>query len=87
LVHITGGGIIENPPRILPEGCAISIKKDSFKIPPIFEIIKNKGNIFTEEMMRTFNCGIGLMVVSKNEIKEGIFLGRVVKGDREVFIK
>ncbi len=87
LIHITGGGVIENPPRILPEGCALEIKESALMIPPIFEIIKEKGNISSEEMMRTFNCGIGLMAISENKIKEGVFLGEVVEGDRKVFIK
>ena len=86
MVHITGGGIIENPPRIVPGGCAVNIKKDSWEIPSIFKYIEEKGNIPFEELLRTFNCGIGLMVISGDDIQEGMFIGEVIKGDKEVHI-
>ncbi len=86
MVHVTGGGIIENTPRILPKGCAVHIKKDSWEIPPIFRIIQEKGNISTDEMMRTFNCGIGLIAISEDVIEEGILIGEIVKGNKEIQI-
>ena len=61
--HITGGGLLENIPRILPQGCQALIHKDSWKIPHIFRFIKEKGNIDEYEMLRTFNNGIGMVVV------------------------
>lgn len=86
MVHVTGGGIIENTPRILPSNCAVNIKKDSWEIPPIFNLIEEKGNISINEMMRTFNYGIGLMIVSEDTIDEGILIGEVVEGNKEVQI-
>ena len=84
MVHITGGGIIENPPRVLPEGCAINIKMGSWPVNPIFKYIQEKGNISIQEMLKTFNCGIGLMVISSDDIKEAILIGEVVKGNKYV---
>ncbi|MCK4355097.1 phosphoribosylformylglycinamidine cyclo-ligase [Candidatus Parcubacteria bacterium] len=84
MVHITGGGIIENPPRVLPKGCAINIKMGSWPVNPIFKYIQKKGNISIKEMLKTFNYGIGLMVISDDDIKQGIPIGKVVKGNKEV---
>ena len=61
--HITGGGLLENIPRILPQSCQALIYKDSWEIPHIFRFIKEKGNVDEYEMLRTFNNGIGMVVV------------------------
>jgi len=61
--HITGGGIIENLPRILPSNCQAIISRSSWSPQPIFHFIRKAGNITDEEMMRTFNNGIGLILV------------------------
>jgi phosphoribosylformylglycinamidine cyclo-ligase len=61
--HITGGGIVENLPRILPANCQAIISRSSWTPQPIFHFIKAAGNISDEEMMRTFNNGIGLIIV------------------------
>jgi len=91
IAHITGGGFVENIPRILPRGCKAVIKRDSWPIPFIFRFLKEKGGISEMEMFRTFNCGIGMvMVVSKKDepgvlkrlkgLKERTYsLGEVVK--------
>jgi len=63
IAHITGGGLTENVPRILPEGCAVKIKRDSWPSLPVFDNIKELGNIDTEEMYRTFNMGIGMVFI------------------------
>ncbi|HIJ79086.1 MAG: phosphoribosylformylglycinamidine cyclo-ligase [Desulfobulbaceae bacterium] len=63
LVHITGGGIIENIPRVLPKGCKAVIDKKSWDVPPIFDLLQKNGNISPSEMCITFNCGIGMVVV------------------------
>ncbi|WP_136512978.1 phosphoribosylformylglycinamidine cyclo-ligase [Geomonas edaphica] len=63
LAHITGGGLLENVPRVLPNGCKAVIKKDSWEIPAIFQTIRKGGNIEENEMYRTFNCGIGMVLV------------------------
>ena len=61
--HITGGGLLENVPRVIPKNCAVEIDSSSWKLPPIMELIKQKGRIDQEEMYRTFNCGIGMVLV------------------------
>jgi len=63
LSHITGGGIIENLPRILPSNCQALINRSSWTPQPIFQFIKKAGDITDKEMMRTFNNGIGLIIV------------------------
>ncbi len=63
IAHITGGGLTENVPRILPKGCAVKIKRDSWPSLPVFDTIKELGNIDTEEMYRAFNMGIGIVFI------------------------
>jgi len=65
--HITGGGMMENIPRILPDDCQAVIHKGSWKFPPIFTFIKEKGNINEAEMWRTFNNGIGMVLIVPHE--------------------
>jgi phosphoribosylformylglycinamidine cyclo-ligase len=61
--HITGGGFYENVPRMLPEGANAVIRKDSYKVPAIFNLLQKKGNIEEQMMYNTYNMGIGMMVV------------------------
>jgi len=94
MAHITGGGITENLPRI----CAGEIDLKSWEFPEIFQKIQAAGNISQEEMLKTFNCGIGMIVVvaSKNaaalkkvfeEQGETVFtIGKVIAGDKVVYI-
>jgi len=63
LVHITGGGFIDNIPRILPAGCAAHMYKNSWPVLPCFTYLQEKGNITASEMYRTYNMGIGMMVI------------------------
>ena len=63
IAHITGGGIMENISRVIPEGLAIEIRQDSWQRPAVFDWLQEQGNIDATEMLRTFNCGIGLAVV------------------------
>jgi phosphoribosylformylglycinamidine cyclo-ligase len=72
LVHITGGGFIDNIPRILPKGSRAIIHYESWKIPPIFEFLKNKGDVSPREMCRTFNMGIGMIVIIDEDILEDV---------------
>jgi phosphoribosylformylglycinamidine cyclo-ligase len=67
LVHITGGGFIDNIPRIIPDPCRAVIFKESWGIPPIFSLIREMGNIDNEEMYRVFNMGIGMMVIAREK--------------------
>ena len=68
IIHITGGGFIDNVPRILPSQCRAVILKNSWDIPPVFTIMKNMGNIDDPEMYRVFNMGIGMMVVASEKV-------------------
>jgi len=69
--HITGGGITENLPRILPTNCKAVIRQSSWTLQPIFHFIKKAGNLTEEEMIRTFNNGIGLiLVVAENDVQD-----------------
>jgi phosphoribosylformylglycinamidine cyclo-ligase len=63
MAHITGGGITDNLPRILPAHCRAQLIKDSWKIPPIFSIIRRMGNVSEKEMHRVFNNGLGMILV------------------------
>ena len=62
IAHITGGGITDNLPRIIPQGCMAVIRKRSWSIPPIFELIQEGGRVPEKEMFRTFNNGIGMIL-------------------------
>ncbi len=62
IAHITGGGLLENIPRILPNGCKALVHKNSWQPAPIFHILQQSGNIDENEMFRTFNCGIGMVL-------------------------
>lgn len=63
MVHVTGGGITDNTPRILPAGCCAEIKLGTWLVPPIFELIAERGRVPREEMLKTFNMGLGLLLV------------------------
>ncbi|MCA1748263.1 MAG: phosphoribosylformylglycinamidine cyclo-ligase [Parasphingopyxis sp.] len=68
LAHITGGGLLENIPRVLPEGCFANIDADRWMQPALMAFLQGEGNIAPEEMARTFNCGIGMAaIVSRQE--------------------
>ncbi len=63
IAHITGGGLVDNIARILPKGCLAHLRPGSWPVPPIFYFLKDRGNVEEEEMMRTFNNGVGLVLV------------------------
>ena len=69
MAHITGGGLLENIPRVLPKHCAVEIYKNQFPIPPVFQMLHHLGRLEDNELYRTFNMGIGLiMIVSEDQI-------------------
>ncbi|WIM06782.1 MAG: phosphoribosylformylglycinamidine cyclo-ligase [Candidatus Nitricoxidivorans perseverans] len=63
LAHITGGGLLDNVPRILPEGLAAMLDRKTWPLPPLFQWLQREGNVSDAEMHRVFNCGIGMVVV------------------------
>jgi len=97
MAHITGGGITENLPRVLPEGCAAEIDLRSWQVPPLFNVLQVRGGISTDEMFRAFNMGVGLVLVcaardaqrvvnmlAQAGERDAFRLGFVVAGDRSV---
>lgn len=72
MVHITGGGFIDNIPRVLPQGTKAVIKEKSWQVLPIFDLIRIKGDISVDEMYRTFNNGIGMIVVVGSDQVEDV---------------
>ncbi len=67
MAHITGGGITENIPRVLPEGLTAEIKASGWQLPPLFQWLQAQGNIVPSEMYKTFNCGIGMAIIVAKE--------------------
>ncbi len=67
IAHITGGGITGNLPRIIPKGCKALVQKGTWEIPPIFSFLKERGNISEEEMLRTFNNGVGMILIVRSK--------------------
>ena len=95
MAHITGGGIEGNLSRVIPDGLSAKIDLSKLRIPNIFKYIRNNGNISDEEMLRTFNCGVGFNVVVAQKDKEAVIkhinrfygcyeIGKVEKGDVKV---
>ncbi len=74
MAHITGGGLTDNLPRILPRTCQAVIHRNSWPVPPIFRILQEKGNITEEEMLRTFNNGIGLVLAVDQRLVGDVLL-------------
>ena len=97
IAHITGGGLLENIPRVLPDGCGVKIQKRSWPTPPVFDVMQHIGNVDKNEMYRTFNMGIGMVFIvdpsnidtvknALNNLTEVYEIGTVEKGKKEVSI-
>jgi phosphoribosylformylglycinamidine cyclo-ligase len=94
LAHITGGGFLENIPRILPEGVSVEIDRGSWPEPPIFGLMQRLGNVSDHEMFRTFNMGIGMVVVCSQgaavqlveHVSRLVKIGLVTAGENTVSI-
>jgi len=92
IVHVTGGGLTDNTPRILPPGCQAEIRLGSWPVLPIFELIARRGRVPQDDMLRTFNMGIGLaLVVAERDLprvtqalrkkrEKSWIIGRIVRG-------
>ena len=92
LAHITGGGLVENIPRVLPKGCGVRLRRSSWEVPPIFDILAREGNIAQKEMDRVFNNGLGMILIAarthcdaivahlKSEDVDARVVGEVVPG-------
>ena len=99
MAHITGGGFYDNIPRALPENMAVEIDANAWQMPPIFRLLQQWGNVDWHEMYRTFNMGVGMVIITSPEEAEQIkaylgeqgetvyTIGRVVKGQHDVTIK
>ncbi len=72
MAHITGGGLTENVPRVLPEGTAAAVDRKSWSVPPVFRLIQHAGKIEEAEMFRTFNMGVGMVLVTGPEEADGM---------------
>jgi phosphoribosylformylglycinamidine cyclo-ligase len=97
IAHITGGGLIDNPPRILPEGLSIQLQKGSWTIPKVFRWLQSAGGVPDAEMYRVFNMGIGMVLIVADFYADAIarsltkeldlpswVIGEVIAGDRSV---
>jgi len=91
LAHITGGGLIDNLPRILPSNCDAVIETKSWRVPSIFQILQKNGNVDAQEMYQVFNMGIGMVAIVAEENAQRTIstlgakrIGRVERGTRKV---
>ena len=97
LAHITGGGLTENPPRVLPEGLACEIDLGTWTLPPVFRWLATQANMAEPELLKTFNCGIGMILVVAEDRADALSallaeagetvtrMGRVVEGQGVVY--
>ena len=97
LAHITGGGLTENPPRVIPEGLACRIDLDAWDLPPVFQWLANTASMAEPELLKTFNCGIGMMLVVAEDRAEALAdllraegetvvrMGQVVPGEGVIY--
>jgi phosphoribosylformylglycinamidine cyclo-ligase len=97
IAHITGGGLVENIPRILPDDCSVEIQKGSWPILPVFDVMQSLGDVDEDEMFRTFNMGIGMTFIvnpddigavtdALKDLTDVYEVGFVVSGEKHVSI-
>ena len=87
-MHITGGGMTDNIPRVIPKGLGVEVSASAWELPPLFRWLQERGGIEDAEMRRTFNCGVGLVAVldpsqveAAMAVDKGLFrVGKVVEG-------
>ena len=83
MAHITGGGITDNLPRVLPHGTGAEVRMKSWDVPPIFRFLQDAGRVSDGEMMRTFNMGIGLVIVTTTDHAEALIGELAARGGRD----
>lgn len=95
MAHITGGGLLENVPRVLPEGVSVELDTTAWERQPIFKYLQAKGDVPDMEMYRVFNMGIGMAIITDAQRAEAILaelpdakiIGKVIEGNQEVILK
>lgn len=93
LVHVTGGGFVDNVPRIVPDGLCAVIETSAWPVPPLFELIAERGEVEPVEMYRVFNMGVGLAVITSTTVDltplvtGARVIGEVTRGDRRVDVR
>ena len=98
IAHITGGGLVENIPRILPNGCGVEIQKRSWPSLPVFDVMQSIGDVDENEMFRAFNMGIGMVFIldpsDVNEVTDALKdltkvyeIGSIISGEKNVILK
>ncbi|MCH7763542.1 MAG: phosphoribosylformylglycinamidine cyclo-ligase [Candidatus Marinimicrobia bacterium] len=98
IAHITGGGLVENIPRVLPDGCGVEIQKGTWPILPVFDVMQSIGDVEEDEMFRAFNMGIGMVFIvdqsNVNAVKDALKeltdvyeIGFVINGEKNVILK
>ena len=97
LAHITGGGLTENPPRVMPDGLACEIDLSAWELPPVFRWLATTAGMSEPELLKTFNCGIGMIAVVAEDRAAALAglltaqgesvtqMGRVVKGQGVIY--
>ena len=96
MAHITGGGLTDNVPRVLPDNLDAKIKLGSWPVPPLFRLIAHRGNVNSDEMLRVFNMGVGMVLIVAPDSVDTVakhlggiaqkffFIGNVVRGSGKV---
>jgi phosphoribosylformylglycinamidine cyclo-ligase len=96
MAHITGGGLVDNVPRILPEGTSARVDRSAWTVPPLFTWLQRAGNVPDQDMIRTFNMGIGMVVVCTPTLadvilddlharrEDPVVIGEIIAGQRDV---
>ena len=98
MAHITGGGLIENVPRVLPEGLSAEIDCNAWALPPIFQWLMKAGNLHAQDMGTTLNAGIGMVVIIPKRFRDAVVhsfkesgetvyeIGHISKGDEPIML-
>ena len=86
LAHITGGGLVENPPRVFGEDLAMRLDLTAWRLPAVFRWLAQTGGVEPREMLRTFNCGLGMLVVAEAWSAEAVAASLTAAGERPLAV-